>query len=194
MPIALFRRTDRSALRLNGNNLDRLLVSPGSVSEHLRDDLLAAERDDDDRADVRVCAVGGQRLVRETHVRPELTASGEVRQRGAERQGGRRDALGDDRRADDRGHDEHVIAGADAPVRPAKTEEAGAIVLFRCARHVQRGGRSFARSSAGSARRGWLVAGGASRSPRPRLLATLCVCTCARPRYRRWRCRSDCRT
>ena len=51
----------------------------------LRDDLLAAERDDEHRADVGMAAVGGQRLVRHAHVGPELAAAGQVRQRRADR-------------------------------------------------------------------------------------------------------------
>ena len=92
-------------------------------------------------------------------VGPELAAAGEVRQRRADRRDRRGDPLGDDRRADDRRHDQHVIAHADAAVGPAVARGTPALrAVIVAARD-------------GAAARG--------RSPRPRALATLCVCTCA---------------
>ena len=54
-------------------------------SECLRDDLFAAERHHHNRADVRMPAIGFQRLVGHAHVGSELPAAGQVRQRDAER-------------------------------------------------------------------------------------------------------------
>ena len=54
-------------------------------AERLRHHLLAAERDDQHRADVRMPAVGRQRVVGHAHVGAELAAAGQVRQRRAER-------------------------------------------------------------------------------------------------------------
>ena len=55
------------------------------VREVLRDHLLAAERDDQHGADVRMPAIGGERLVRQAAIGSELTAAGEMRQRRADR-------------------------------------------------------------------------------------------------------------
>ena len=74
-------RADRAAFALDGDDLGRLAVPSRRIGEHLGDDLLAAERDDEDRADVRVAAVGRERVVRDAHVGPELAAAGQVRQR-----------------------------------------------------------------------------------------------------------------
>ena len=77
------------------------------------------------RADVRVAAVRGQRVVRHVQVRPELAAAGQMRQRRADRRDRRRDPFGDDRRADDRRHDQHVVAHADAAVGTEVAEKRG---------------------------------------------------------------------
>ena len=76
-----------------------------------------------DGADVGMAAVGGEGVVGHAHVGPELPASRQVRHRGADRLNRGRDALGDDRRADDRRHDQHVVPRADAAVRPAIPQE-----------------------------------------------------------------------
>ena len=123
MPLAVVRTVPPSLWMAM---ISRRLAGPARrLRELLRDDLLAAKRDDEHRADVRMPAVRGERFVGDAHVRAELAAAGEVRQRGRHRRGGRGDALGDDRRADHRRHDEHVIARADASVRPPIAEEAG---------------------------------------------------------------------
>ena len=126
MQASLLGRPHRAAFGLNRDDLDRLAVAAGGVGEVLRHHLLAAERDDHNRADVGMRAVGGQRLVRDAHVGPELPAAGQVRQRHADRRGSRGDALGDDRRTDHGRHDEHVVARADAAVGAAVAEEARA--------------------------------------------------------------------
>src|SRR5439155_6198587 len=120
--------------------------------------LLAAERHDDHGSDVGMLAVRGERLVRHGEIRTELTAAREMGQRGADRRNRRGDAIGNDRRADDGRHDEHVIADADTAVRPYVAAKLG------CQCH----------HSIGSAIR---AADATPKSPRPRVLATLCVCT-----------------
>ena len=109
-------RAHGAALALDRDDLRRLARLPRRVGEILRHDLLAAERDHDHRADVRMTAVRGERVVRHVQIRPELAAAGQVRQRRADRRDRRRDPFGDDRRADDRRHDQHVVAHADAAV------------------------------------------------------------------------------
>ncbi len=58
-------RADGSPFALNRDDLRRLPGAPRGIGEVLRDDLLAAERDDEHGADVGMCAVGGQRVVRD---------------------------------------------------------------------------------------------------------------------------------
>src|SRR5262249_15428968 len=135
----------------------------------LRDDLFAAERHHDHGADVGMRAVRRERLVRELHVGPQLTAARGVRQRRANRRDRRGDALGHPRRTDHGRHDEQMVAHADAAVGPAVSLETD--------------GQPRAHTSlpSGSASRPadagcWRAA---ARSPRPRALATLCVWTCA---------------
>ena len=125
-------------------------------------------------------AIRRERVVRHPHVRPELPASGEVRQRHRHRRRRCGDALGDDRRADHRRHDEDVIARADAAVRAAVAEEAGSRA-DRCRTSTDRPAFSRSPRSSGGSAEPRQPAGGtpAARSPRPRLLATLCVWTCA---------------
>src|SRR5262249_21917567 len=85
-------------------------------------------------------------------------------------------ALGHDRRADDGRHDQHMVANPDAPVRTAITEEARRAHLPLLS--LPDGVRPSARTSSGSAIRP-SRSGVDARSPRPRSLDTLCVCTCA---------------
>ncbi len=61
----------------------------------LGDDLLAAERDDQDGADVGMLAIGGERVVGHPQVRTELSASGGVRKGRSDRSDRRGHALGD---------------------------------------------------------------------------------------------------
>ena len=95
------------------------------IRQRLRDHLFAPERHDKDRSDVRVTAVGRERIVGHPHVGPELTAACQVRQRGAERRHSRGNPLRHDRRADDGRDDEHVIPGPHAAVGSAISEESG---------------------------------------------------------------------
>ena len=64
------------------------------IGQGLRDDLLAAERDDDHGADVGMTTVHSERVVGDAHVRPELPAPGQVRKRRANRLGRGHNALG----------------------------------------------------------------------------------------------------
>ena len=100
------------------------MITPGCVRQRLRHHLLTPERDDDDRADIGMAAVGRERVVGYAHVRTELSTPGEVRQGHTERRRGRRDALGDDRRADHRRDDEDVVARSDAAIGAAESAEA----------------------------------------------------------------------
>ncbi len=127
------RGPDGAPFRLDGDDVDRLAVLARGVGEGLGDDLLASEREDHDGADVRMTAVRRQRLVSEMHVRPELAAAGEVRQRGAVRRRGRRHPLRDERGADDRGDHEHVVARADPAIRAPVAVETWSIV-HQCGR------------------------------------------------------------
>src|SRR6266516_4482523 len=89
----------------------------------LRHDLLAAERDDDYGADIGMAAVRRQRFVSDRQIGAELTAAGQVRQRRPDRRNRPSDPFGNDRGADDRWYDEHVIAYADATVGTAIAEK-----------------------------------------------------------------------
>ena len=60
---------------------DRLAGRRADSASICADDLLAAERHDEDRADIGMLAIRRQRLVRELHVGTELAAAGQVRQR-----------------------------------------------------------------------------------------------------------------
>ena len=138
-----------AALSLNRDDLRRLSRLPRRVGEILRDDLLAAERHHNHRTDVRMPGIRGERLVSDGQVWPQLTAARKVGQCGADRRDRRCDPLGDDGRTNDGGHDEHLIADAK---------------LAAWSRVALEGLRQRAFSAA--------------RSPRPRSLTTLCVCTC----------------
>ena len=167
---AALDRAQRAALGLNRDRLGRLAGRARGLDQRLGDHLLAAERDDQHGADVRMAAVGGQRLVRREQVRTELAAAGQMRQRDDRRRQRFGDALGHDGRADDGGHDQHVVADADAAVRSRIIRES----------RVRSATRPSSRLVVGLGQPG---AGhrplDRARSPRPRLLATLCVWTCA---------------
>ena len=61
----------------------------------LSDDLLAAERDDQDGADVGMLAIGGERIVGHPQVRTELSASGGMWKGRPDRSNRRGHALSD---------------------------------------------------------------------------------------------------
>ena len=156
----------------------RLAGAPRRVGERLRDDLLAAERDDEHRADVRMprsrprASRASTRMSGPSWPQPARCGSATPTAGSALAMRSR-----DDRRADHRRHDEHVIAHADAAVRPPIARETRTFSHPRALRPrasavalVGRLGQPHARLGATRAR---------PRSPRPRLLATLCVCTCA---------------
>ena len=96
MQTSLFGRPHGAAFGLDRDDLDRLAVAARGIRQVLRHHLFAAQRHDDNSADVGVRAVGGEGLVRDAHVGPELPAAGEVRQGNAYRRGSRGDPLGDD--------------------------------------------------------------------------------------------------
>ncbi len=112
----LGRRLDGAPFALNRDHRGRLAGTAGRVGKMLRDHLLASERDHEDRANVGMVAVGGQRIVGDPHVGTELAAARRVRQSGAHRRDGRSHPLGNHRGTDHRRHDEHMITHADPPV------------------------------------------------------------------------------
>jgi hypothetical protein len=172
------------AFALDRDDLHGLAGLLCGVCQMLRDDLFAAERDDEHGADVRMPAIRGERVVRRVHVGSELAAAGRVRKRGADRRHRSRDAFRDDRRADDGRNDEQMVADADAAVRSPVDHETP--VRSRAIPPIV-GGLGDPSSCSG-------VEAADVAAP-TRSLETLWVCTCARlARCRPSRSRSSCRT
>ena len=129
-------RAHGAALALNRDDVRGLARLTRGVGEILGDELLAAQRDHDDGADVRMAAVRGQRVVGDLEIRPELAAAGEVGQRRADRRDRGGNPFGDDRGADDGRHDQHVIAHADPAVGPEIPEERRVLTSSRLRREI----------------------------------------------------------
>ena len=156
-------RAHRAAFALNRDDVRRLAVVPRRVGECCATTCSQPSAMTSTAPTLGCPQYAGERVVGDAHVGAELAAAGEVRQRGAERRRRRGDPLGDDRRADDRRHDEHVIARADAAVAAAIAVEPWTC-SHRCAGAVcGTSGGSAGRASGSAGRKRQVAAAAAAR-------------------------------